>query len=81
MVRVAPLTIFFISIIVKFHFQLNYTFIRGSVRVSRVGFMIMLGLGFRVGVCTFAGYKLSDNVCLRNRIKNGIMLPYACLTL
>ena len=36
MVRVAPATFFFISVIVKFHFQLNYTFIRMLVRVSRV---------------------------------------------
>jgi len=31
-----PSATFFISVIVTFHFQLNYTFARGSVKVSRV---------------------------------------------
>jgi len=35
MVRV-PLATFSVSVFVKFYFQLNYTSLRGSIRVSRV---------------------------------------------
>jgi len=49
----------------------------GQLGLVGLGFTIMLGLGFRL----VGSRDISDYVCLQNRIKNDIMLPYACLTL